>query len=178
MEALQAHLDHAFETDATARAQNANGQLAEAQIAVLRERIALLQRPTRRANVAIGATAVAFLLAGVVLGNGEVSALAIVPLAVLAVTWSPLLWVNFWFRQDARAGRVETLEGQVGKEERYGRQSPYGQQPAYFISIENRAFLLTPAQYDALDEQTRYRLHYLPRSNWLVAAERLSETGC
>jgi hypothetical protein len=163
--------DHAEPFHAEALAENRSGHLTGDQ-AIRFQRIASGRRnSTRGLAVPVGAIgALLLILSGPaatvatrhLAGLGFVAAAAVI-LAVPA--FDPLA-------ADVREGRVETVQGAVGKR-RTQSKGPAGGTTRYYLNIAGRQLQTYLSAYEAAPDAGYVRAYYLPRTRRLVNLERL-----
>jgi hypothetical protein len=73
--------------------------------------------------------------------------------------------------RDMRAGRVDVVEGAVGKRRRGNGRA----RPTYFLQVGDRRFQIFRSQYEAAPDAGYVRLYFLPSSRKLVNLEPLPD---
>jgi hypothetical protein len=73
--------------------------------------------------------------------------------------------------RDVREGRVESVEGAIGKSR--GGGGGGRSVTTYFLRVGDKLFKVTPAPYQAAPDAGLVRLYYLPRSRKVLNLERL-----
>src|SRR6476469_1550835 len=162
-------VDHAEPFHAEALAENRSGHLTGDQ-AIRFQRMASGRRnSTRRLAIPVGAIgALLLILSGPaataatrhLAGLGFVAAAAVI---LAAPAFDPLA-------ADVRDGRVETVEGAVGKRRlQFGRSAFTN----YYLIVAGRQLRTFRSAYDAAPDAGYVRAYYLPRTRRLVNLERL-----
>jgi len=163
--------DHAEPFHAEALAENRSGHLTGDQ-AIRFQRMASGRRnSTRGLAVPVGAIgALLLILSGPaataatrhLAGWGFVAAAAVI---LAAPAFDPLA-------ADVREGRVETVQGAVGKR-RTQSKGPAGGTTRYYLNIAGRQLQTYLSAYEAAPDAGYVRAYYLPRTRRLVNLERL-----
>ena len=163
--------DHAEPFHAEALAENRSGHLTGDQ-AIRFQRMASGRRnSTRGLAVPVGAIGALLLtLSGPaataatrhLAGLGFVAAAAVI---LVAPAFDPLA-------ADVREGRVETVQGAVGKR-RTQSKGPAGGTTRYYLNIAGRQLQTYLSAYEAAPDAGYVRAYYLPRTRRLVNLERL-----
>ena len=155
--------DHAEPFHAEALAENRSGHLTGDQ-AIRFQRMASGRRnSTRGLAVPVGAIGALLLtLSGPAAGLGFVAAAAVI---LVAPAFDPLA-------ADVREGRVETVQGAVGKR-RTQSKGPAGGTTRYYLNIAGRQLQTYLSAYEAAPDAGYVRAYYLPRTRRLVNLERL-----
>lgn len=78
--------------------------------------------------------------------------------------------------QDIRTGKVETLEGPIGKR-RISTDSRGANSSIYFLDVEKMHFEVAYTTYQAAPEAGIVRVYYLPRSKVVVNLEHLADVA-
>lgn len=76
--------------------------------------------------------------------------------------------------QDIRSGKVESLEGPIGKR-RISTESHSSNSTIYYLDVERMHFEVAYSTYEAAPEAGMVRLFYLPRSKVVVNLEQLAD---
>jgi hypothetical protein len=163
--------DHAEPFPADALAENRSGHLTDDQAIRFQRMVRGRRKSTRGLAVPVGAIGALLLIlsgpAGTaakrhLAGLGFVAAAAVI---LAAPAFDPLA-------ADVREGRVETIEGAVGKR-RTQTKGPAGGTTHYYLNIAGRQLLTYLSAYDAAPDAGYVRAYYLPRTRRLVNLERL-----
>jgi hypothetical protein len=154
-----------------ALAENRSGHLSGDQATRFQRMVSGRRQSTRGLAVPVGAigalllifsgsaaTAVTRHLAG----WGFVAAAAVI---LMAPTFDPLA-------ADVRQGRVETVQGAVGKRSTQGKGPP-GRTTSYYLNIAGRQLRTYRSAYEAAPDAGYVRAYYLPRTRRLINLERL-----
>lgn len=150
---------------------NQAGRLADRQ----RRGFAAYDRGWRRNELSL---ALVFVVVGAVLlvaqgpSSSSLGRLAVGLGALLAAAF--LLWRSTPggdpISQDLRNGRVESVEGAIGRRQQSGRTTT-----AYYFDVGGRTFEVGRITYHAAPEAGIVRLFFLPRSHKVVNLERLPD---
>jgi hypothetical protein len=154
---------------------NKAGRLSDSQ----RKGFTNLDRSLRKDQFALAAT---FLVIAVVLftangpaPNAWARPVASAALAVLAIVFLlRALTLGDSLLQDLRGGRVETIEGALGKRS-IRTQSGGSSSASYFFDVSGRSFGVGERTYETAPEAGIVRLYFLPRSHKVVNFERLPD---
>lgn len=76
--------------------------------------------------------------------------------------------------QDMRSGRVQAIEGAIGKHT-YDREGEHSRSTAYYLDLAGQSFEVDSTAYHAAPDVGYVRLYVLPRSHALVNLERLPD---
>jgi len=148
---------------------NRSGRLTDDQVQRLRRMVSGRGRSTRGLSLPVGAIgALLLVLSGPaatankrhLAGLGFLTAAAVL---LVAPAFDPLA-------ADLRDGRVETVEGAIGKRR---VQSPRAAFPRYYLNIAGRQLRTYRSDYDAAPDAGYVRAYYLSRTRRLINLERL-----
>jgi hypothetical protein len=163
--------DHAEPFHAEALAENRSGHLTSDQATRFQRMASGRRNSTRGLAVPVGAIgALLLILSGPaataatrhLAGLGFVAAAAVI---LAAPAFDPLA-------ADVREGRVETVQGAVGKR-RTQSKGPAGGTTRYYLNIAGRQLQTYLSAYEAAPDAGYVRAYYLPRTRRLVNLERL-----
>jgi hypothetical protein len=164
-------LDHAEPFSAEALAQNRSGHLTGDQAIRFQRMVSGRRTGTRGLAVPVGAIGALLLILSGPEGNaverhlagwGFVAAAALI---LAAPRFDPLA-------ADVREGRVETVQGAVGKR-RTQSKGPAGGTTRYYLNIAGRQLQTYLSAYEAAPDAGYVIAYYLPRTRRLVNLERL-----
>jgi hypothetical protein len=85
------------------------------------------------------------------------------------------LWSGDALSMDAREGRVESIEGAIGKRSRGSVHGGSYSTTTYYLEVGGRTFITAMRTYEAAPDAGIVRLFYLPRSHRVINLERLAD---
>src|SRR5262245_35153397 len=163
--------NHAELFPVEALAENRSGRLTGDQAIRFQRMVRGRRQGTRGLAVPVGAIgALLLILSGPaanavtrhLAGWGFLTAAAVI---LAAPAFDPLA-------ADVREGRVETVQGAVGKRQTQGK-GPAGGYTRYYLNIAGRQLQTYLSAYEAAPDAGYVRAYYLPRTRKLVNLERL-----